>query len=213
LSSNASAKNKSRIRVDTTPTVEEGVVTVTNEIDTYNGLVYISPSIDYSAVGGWDVQVTSLNIPVRGGGAQNYQADTYINLSNTWQLGHGVTLTAGTMNGVVLFNAGSQWHNVDYYLVGHQYNDWLQYHSGHYWVNKALSTTTDVLGTTAGVVLTPNRKLTVDTEWFSGNNNLSGVTSTIAYKVLPRVSVIVGVSLPLAAGGSLNTISSISVAF
>jgi hypothetical protein len=213
VTANAYAKNKARIRIDTTPTVEEGAITVTTEIDAYNGLVYINPSVDYSAVGGWDMQITSLNIPVRGSSAQNYQADTYINLSKTWTFSHDVTFTTGTQNGMVIFNAGSQWHNADYYLVGHQYNSWLQYHSGHYWVNKAFSTTTDVLGVTAGIVLTPNRKIRSDTEWFSGNNNLSGLTTTFAYKLTPQVSVIIGASLPLAAGGSLNTISSIAVAF
>ena len=185
-------------KIDTTPNLRgEDVWTFTLESNTYRGTVYLNPVLDFSAKGGWDVQIASYNVPVYGGGAQNYEWDSYINMSKTFDLSARFKAIAGTQNGTTAFSASRQFHNVEYALAIYQPIPTANIHAGPYWANKALTVTTDVLGYTAGFSFEPVKNtITVQGDYFSGSNNVSGAIINVFYRFLPKAQVYVGVGVP-----------------
>jgi len=76
------------------------VLEVENDSYSYANTEYLAPLITYT-VDGWSAGLTSQNIPWSGGGAQNYQNDTYLNLSKTIHY-EDVSATLGSQTGLVL---------------------------------------------------------------------------------------------------------------
>ena len=187
-------------KLDTTPNNSDvDVWGFTLESNTYRGTVYLSPVLDFSSKNGWDIQIASYNIPVYGGGAQNYEWDSYINISKTFDINAQFKALLGTQNGTTLFSTQRQFHNVEYALPISTAN----IHAGPYWANKALTTTTDVLAYTVGfgVELIKN-KLAVQGDYFSGSNSVSGAIVNVFYQVRPKVQVYFGVGVPEADSGN-----------
>jgi hypothetical protein len=185
-------------KVDVTPNARnEDVWTFTLESNTYQQTVYLNPVLDFSSRNGWDIQIASYNIPVYGGGAQNFEWDSYINLSKTFDISTRFKAIAGTQNGTTAFSSVRQFHNVDYGLIVFQPIPALNFHAGSYWANKALTVTTDYLGYTAGFgfELIKNT-LTVQGDYFSGSNNVSGAIVNVFYRFLPKAQIYVGVGVP-----------------
>lgn len=204
LSWSVNAKGKAKIKVDTTPNPIDGVLTGTVELNYYNintddpvNTLYVNPTIDYSASNGWDFQLASYNVAVVGGGAQNYQADTYINISKTIPLPKSFMVTLGTQNGITLDGGSKALHNVDYGLLAYQSNKIFNLHAGPFWANKSLTTTTDYIGFTGGfsIEAIPNF-LTFTGDYFSGSNNLSGAMVNTWFRVLPTTQVYLGIGVP-----------------
>ena len=185
-------------KLDTTPNNRDvDVWGFTLESNTYRGTVYLSPVLDFSSKNGWDIQIASYNIPVYGGGAQNYEWDSYINISKTFDINAQFKALLGTQNGTTLFSTQRQFHNVEYALAIYQPISTANIHAGPYWANKALTTTTDVLAYTVGfgVELIKN-KLAVQGDYFSGSNSVSGAIVNVFYQVRPKVQVYFGVGVP-----------------
>ncbi|MDD5579888.1 MAG: hypothetical protein PHY16_11500 [Methylobacter sp.] len=185
-------------KIDTTPNNrDEDIWTFTLESNTYRSTVYLSPVLDFSSRNGWDIQIASYNIPAYGGGAQNYEWDSYINLSKTFDINAQFKALLGTQNGTTLFSTQRQFHNVEYALALYQPIPAANIHAGPYWANKALSTTTDVFAYTAGfgVELIKN-KLAVQGDYFSGHSNVSGAIVNVLYRILPQAQVYIGVGVP-----------------
>jgi hypothetical protein len=185
-------------KVDVTPnTRNEDVWTFTLESNTYQQTVYLNPVLDFSSRNGWDIQIASYNIPVYGGGAQNFEWDSYINLSKTFDISTRFKAIAGTQNGTTALTASHQLHNVDYGLIVYQPIPALNFHAGPYWANKALTVTTDYLGYIAGFGFEPIKNtLIVQGDYFSGSNNASGAIVNVFYRFLPRAQVYVGIAVP-----------------
>ena len=170
-------------KIDTTPNTEDkDVWSFTLESDTYAATDYLNPALDFSSADGWDVQIASYNIPVHGGGAQNYEWDSYINLSKSFDFGEGFKAVIGSQNGTTAFSAPHRWHNIDYALVAYQAFAGLSLRAGPYWADKDLSTTTNVLGYTAGFNLNFTPDCYVQADYFSGSSNVSGATVNLWYR-------------------------------
>jgi hypothetical protein len=185
-------------KVNVTPnTRNEDIWTFTLESNTYQQTVYLNPTLDFSSRNGWDIEIASYNIPVYGGGAQNYEWDSYINLSKTFDISTQFKAVVGTQNGTTAFSTVRQFHNVDYGLMVYQPIPTVNFHAGSYWANKALTVTTDYLGYTAGFSFEPiKNKLIVQGDYFSGSNNVSGAIVNVFYRFLPKAQVYVGVGVP-----------------
>jgi hypothetical protein len=185
-------------KVDTTPNNNDADVWgFTLESNVYRRTLYFSPVLNFSSKNGWDIQVASYNIPIYGGDAQNNEWDSYINLSKTFVINEQFKALLGTQNGTTLFTKHHQFHNVEYALAIYQPNLTANFHAGPYWANKALTTTTDVLGYTVGfnTELIKN-KLAVQGDYFSGSNSVSGAIVNVLYSVLPKVQIYFGVGVP-----------------
>ena len=176
-------------------TVEDSdTLSVTNEYDFYhiqgaqdlNGnhisdsTLYDNLTLDYSMSNGWDFQIASLNIPYVGGGAQNYNMDSYFNLSKTFKIYGPFKAIIGSQNGTV-FSGKSEWHNADYGMLIYQPSGKLNLHCGPYFVDKTLATTTNTVGYTGGFSYHV-ADFGVEADYFSGHNNLSGANINMFYQ-------------------------------
>lgn len=190
-------------KIDTTPNYDSGDIYSANiETNIYHDTLYVSPSWSLSLNNGWDFQFSSYNIPLMGGGAQNYEFDSYVTIAKTFDLSDTVKLMVGTQNGSTLFTEVRQLHNVDYVLMVYQKSSY-NIHAGPFWANKALTTTTDYLGYTIGfsVDVVPN-KITFQGDYFSGHNNVSGGVLNIMYRIIPKMQVYTGVGIPESDSGN-----------
>lgn len=191
-------------KFDNTPNpINEDIWTVTLESNTYQDTGYLSPIIDFSSKKGWDIQLASYNIPMYGGGADNYEWDTYVNLSQTFVITPSISALIGSQNGTTLLSQQRQLHHVDYGLLIYQPLDAINLHGGPYWANKSLTTTTNVVGYTAGfgIDILPN-KLAIQGDYFSGQNNLSGGIFNVLYRVIPYLQFYMGVGIPASNSGN-----------
>ena len=193
----ALASGKGNHKLDTTPELETDVWTIqveenyyhtTNAYDT-NGKAlpidtnYVNATIGYSFDFDLDAQIATYNCPLSGGGAQNFECDTYVNLTQTIQLRDKLNLILGTQNGTV-FNAPGQWHNVDFGVLSYTPITGIEMHVGSYFVNSYLaSLPVDVIGYTGGFVAKFNPTLSVEADYFDGHNNLSGAQLNFFYKM------------------------------
>ncbi|WP_347986882.1 hypothetical protein [Methylomonas sp. AM2-LC] len=195
---------KGQRKIDTTPNAGEGEWTFQVEqnyyhnpnqtspagnalpVDTY----YINASLDYSFENGSDIQIATYNCPVAGGGAQNYQCDSYINLSQTLDITDDWQALIGSQNGTV-FSGPMKWHNADYALAVYQPDDTLNLHAGPYFVDKDLATTTNTVGYTGGLLIKYLESWQLQADYFSGHNNISGANINVFWK-----QYYVGVGVP-----------------
>ena len=185
-------------KIDTTPSNRnEDVWTFTLESNIYRGTVYLNPILDFSSKGGWDIQIASYNIPVYGGGAQNYEWDSYINMSKTFDISTQFKALIGTQNGTTALNQTHQLHNVEYGLLIYLPTPNSNIHAGPYWANKALTVTTDVVGYTAGFSFEPVKNtITVQGDYFSGSSNVSGAIVNVYFRFISQAQIYVGVGVP-----------------
>ncbi len=212
FNTHAKGKGKAKIKLRTHPNQIEDVWTVTNELNYYHepnqqyqDTLYENMTVDYSDTNDWDFQLASYNIPLTGGGAQNYEADTYLNISKTFIISQNFQVVLGTQNGTTLPHSSNprQLHNADYALAVYQPFRQINLHAGSYWVNKALSTTTDYLGYTGGFnIEVLDNLLTLQADYFSGNNNLSGAVFNSWVRVYSTAQIYFGVGVPEANSGN-----------
>ena len=139
FNTHAKGKGKAKIKLRTNPNQIEDVWTVSNELNYYHepnqpyqNTLYENITLDYSASNGWDFQLASYNIPLVGGGAQNYQADTYFNISKTFIISQDFQAVLGTQSGTTLLHSANsrQLHNADYALVVYQPSRQVNLHAG-----------------------------------------------------------------------------------
>lgn len=179
-------------KIDTTPNTDDSDVwSFTLESNTYAATDYLSPTLDFSSVDGWDVQIASYNIPVYGGGAQNYEWDSYINVSKSFDVTKQLKAVLGTQNGTTALSTQHQWHNIDYAVISYQALPLISLRAGPFWADKALTTTTDVLAYTVGFNLNFTADFYLQGDYFSGHSNVSGAVINLWYQ-----SIYAGVGVP-----------------
>ena len=207
----ALVSGKGNHKLDTTPELETDVWTIqveenyyhtTNAYDT-NGKAlaidtnYVNATISYSFDFDLDAQIATYNCPLSGGGAQNFECDTYIKLVQTIKLRDKLNLILGTQNGTV-FNAPGQWHTVDFGVLSYTPTTGIELHGGSYFVNSYLaSLPVDVIGYTGGFVAKVNPTFSIEADYFDGHNNLSGAQLNVFYKLC-----YVGVIIPETGSGN-----------
>ncbi len=96
-----SHKKSTLNKVDTTPNLQDtNVFTLTSEANQYQNALYENFDIDFSSTGGWDIQLSTYNVPVYRDSniAQPYQADTFINVSKTFKINPSLGVVVGSQN-------------------------------------------------------------------------------------------------------------------
>lgn len=184
-------------KVDVRPNMDnESVWTFTLESDTYRGISYLNPTLDYSGPDGWDVQIASYNIAVHGGTGQG-EWDTYLNVSKTFDLAQPLKALLGSQNGVALSSASKHYQNFDYGLLIWQPVGFLNLHAGPYYANAAQTGVSTSVGFMAGFSLDLVKDtLSLQGDYYSGHSGVSGAVVNLFYSALPGVQVYMGVGVP-----------------
>lgn len=169
---------------------EETSWLLTVEDNSYYTTDYLNATLEYSTISGWDVGITSQNIPMAGtGDAQNFNFDTYLQMSKSWEQGWG-EVTLGSMDG---YHVGYI-HSFSYLDVLYRF-DWCRVHAGTYYANAALSTTTSYVGTIFGFVIGDD-DLYLQVDYFSGHSNVSGANASVYYSPYDEIKLYTGVLVP-----------------
>lgn len=177
---------------------DEYKVTLSIEADTYRGTEYLAPSINLSTKNGWDIGLSTQNIAVHGGGAQNYQNDTYLNIAKTFKITNKFYTTLGTQTGYVVDPFSNQVHLFDYVDNTFKPFSWFNIHVGGYYVNKNLATNFNQIGYLTGfeVIFIPH-VLKFNSDYYSGRSNVSGNVSALTwYTPIKHFSLFSGVGVP-----------------
>lgn len=185
-----------RLRV-TPNLVTEDAWTVNLESNTYQGTVYLSPMIDYSGKNGWDISIATYNIPVQGGGAQNFEYDTYLGLSKTFQVNNKTQVLVGTQDGTTLLASPREWHQFHFANVRYDVFSALNIYVGPYYANQQLTTTVNQVGFMTGMQLKviPN-KIHIQADYVSGHQNVSGAVVNLQWFVVPKFQLYMGIIVP-----------------
>jgi hypothetical protein len=186
-----------RIKVNTAD--EEGPgYAFTEEFNLYRGTTYSNTVIEYSTRNGWLFGLQLLNVPVYGGGAQNFEYDGYFTVSKSFKLNDYWSLAIGTQNGTVLANVTpNHLHNFTYIDSQYTQNQWLNYHLAPFYVNDALATIHQPYGVMAGFEIRFIPKmLHLQGDYFSGNSNISGGIVNLVYYPLQNLQTYFGVNVP-----------------
>ena len=210
------------------------VLNVEQDSYSYANTEYFAPMLTYSTHG-WSIGLASQNIPWSGGGngnqAQNYQNDTYFNLSKTFRYGdvldfwdkdaddddidflNRFSSTLGSQTGLVFPLSSSTQpgyvnHNTlhEFYFEDNDIEvikDRLSVHAGPYWVNAGLSTLTSYWGYQDGVevVILP-KKLRFNFDLYSGHSNVSGRVYQATYSIDKHFELFAGYGEPASASGN-----------
>lgn len=173
------------------------------ESNVYADTTYIGPSISYSGYNGWDVSIASYNIPVHGGGAQNYEYDTYFGVTKTFKLTRTTNVIVGTQNGSTLFSQVRQWHNMEFVDTRQDITKWLTLHAGPYYANKSLTAVANKVGVMTGfeVKILPD-KVHLRGDYMSGHTAVSGAEINLQWYIVPTVQPYIGVIVPEANSGN-----------
>lgn len=180
--------------IDVTPNQNNNnILTGATEFDLFGTSEYTNLMVDYSAMNNFDYQITITNIPLSDGATQqNYNYDSYFNLSYTQQF-DDAKIIFGTQNGTTLAT-NTSWHNFDYILSQYDYKD-SNIHIGGYYANSGMSTTTDLFDFTAGFVYSFKR-VSLQTDYYDGQNNLGSTNVTLQYTITKNVQLYHGISIP-----------------
>lgn len=196
------AKKRHKINVvqDQEPKETSWIATV--EDNSYYTTDYLNTTLEYSMSNGWDIGVSSQNIPLAGtGDAQNYNYDTYLQVSKTFDHDWG-QVTIGSQNGYHLgLENIHQLHHFTYLDTLYRITESLKIHAGTYYVNKALSTTDNHVGNIAGIVIGDD-DLYFQADYFSGHNNISGASSAIFYSPYRFIKLYTGILVPETSSGN-----------
>ena len=168
------------------------------ESNVYQGTTYLSPSISYSGANGWDIGVATYNIPVQGGGAQNFEFDTYLGISKTFELNKQTLLVIGTQNGTTLLaNSDRRWHSLSYSHLRRDIFSNLNIYVGPYYANANLTSSVNQVGFMTGFELKilPN-KIHLTGDYISGHQNVSGAVVDVQYFITPKVQMYIGIVIP-----------------
>lgn len=207
--------------------VDRLMLSVENDSYSYNSTEYLAPTLMYSTKS-WDIGLSSQNILVSGpGGAQNFENDSYFNLSKTFKYKDllkpyskvwskrlsSFSTTFGTQTGLVFPLSTSNdpgkinnntvhkfyFIDTDIEIVRNR----LSIHGGPYWTNAALSTTTSYTGWQTGfeAIIFP-KTLRVSVDSFSGHSNVSGTVIQATYSFSKNVEFFIGEGIPTSNSGN-----------
>lgn len=193
----AKGNGKHKVNVNTHDQGATNQWFLNTETNQYSDTTYINTMISLSTPSGWDISLTSQNIPIMGDGAQNYQNDTYAIVSKKFRYSDTVSITMGTQTGYQLYdtNHTGKMHQFYYIDTAYKINPWLKLRGGSYWVNSALSTQTQYTGGMIGATIKYNNlKLTLD--YIGGHTNVSGATVNLEYAPNYWINPYIGIGVP-----------------
>lgn len=173
------------------------------ETNIYNGTMYLSQGVTYSAANGWDIGIAAYNTPLYGGGAQNYENDGYLSIAKTFELDKKTLVIVGTQDGTTLVTDTHEWHAFHFANIRRDITPWLSTYVGPYYANASLTTTYNQVGFMTGFVakIIPG-VLHIQGDYVSGHQNVSGAVVNIQWYIKPAVQLYTGVIVPESNSGN-----------
>lgn len=191
-----SHRQQKRLKIN--PITEKEDVWIANtETDVYRDGTFENIVVGYSAINGWDFSLSLINTQILGGNKQ-FQGETFFNVAKTFDINYDFSIVIGSQNGLALVNLQPQlWYDYTYLDNRYDVTPWLLMHGGPYMANAALTGTSRQVGFMAGTEITfIQNKLSLQMDYISGHQSLSGATVNMLLNITPRCQMYMGVSVP-----------------
>lgn len=191
-----SHRQQKRLKINPV-TDKEAVWTANAETDVYRAGTFENIVVGYSAIHGWDFSLALINTQILGGNKQ-FQGDTFFNIAKTFDVNNDLSIVVGSQNGLALVNLQPQlWYDFTYLDNRYDVTPWLLMHGGPYMANAALTGTSRQVGFMTGIEITfIQNKLSLQMDYISGHQSLSGATVNMLLNITPRCQMYMGVSVP-----------------
>jgi hypothetical protein len=189
-------RQQKRLKVN--PVTEYEDVWIANaETNVYRAGTFENITVGYSAINGWDYSLSLLNTQLLGSNKQ-FQGDAFFNIGKTFDIDTNFSIVAGSQNGFAVVNVQPQlWFSFTFLDNRYDVTPWLLIHVGPYLANTALTGTSRQIGFMTGTEITfIQNKLSLQMDYFSGHQSLSGATVNMLFNITPRCQIYMGVSLP-----------------
>lgn len=174
--------------------MDSGKTILFGEVNIYRDTLYNNWSLQKFNTN-WTYGIQVVNVRLDGIPAQNYENDTYLNLSRRISL-YSFTLEAGIQGG---YNFSSmspkKLHATSFNDGSYEFNKNLSLHFGGYYVNDELATIHEPYNFQTGIKY-KFEKITIVGDYYSGHNNLSGASVNVIYKLTPYLRPYVGILVP-----------------
>jgi len=165
-----------------------------SELNLYRNTVYDTLSLQYYG-SSWSFGLQSANIRLAGKQAQNYESDTYINIGRSFDISEDLKFETGAMIGTNMNDNLQQLHATATMDINYQVSKNLNIHFGGYYVNDVLATIHQPYNFSTGFKY-HYKDVVVLADYYSGNNNMSGTTFNVFYKLTSNFRPYVGVIVP-----------------
>jgi hypothetical protein len=189
-------RQQKRLKVN--PVTEyENVWTANAETNVYRIGTFENITVEYSATNGWDYSLTLLNAQLLGSNRQ-VQGDAFFNIGKTFDINTDFSIVAGAQNGFAVINVQQQlWLSFAFLDNRYDVTPWLLIHAGPYLANAAITGTSRQVGFMTGTEITfIQNKLSLQMDYVSGHQSLSGATVNMLFNITPRCQIYMGVSVP-----------------
>jgi hypothetical protein len=163
------------------------------ELNTYRDTLYNNWSIQHYSTD-WTYGVQIYNVRLDGIQMQNYENDTYLNISRklTW---NSITLESGVQAGYNFSTTAKKLHATSFIDASYEFNNSLSLYFGGYYVNDELATIHQPYNFETGIKYKIG-KVTIVGDYYSGHNNLSGASINVLYKLTPVFRPYLGILVP-----------------
>lgn len=171
----------------------DGKIIFVNEYNIYRNTLYNDLSLQHYGPK-WTFGVQAVNIRYNSVQAQNFENDTYLNLSRKFDLGN-LTLEIGDQIGTNLDGLIKRIHDTGFSDLTWNLSGNIFIHGGLYYVNDTLATKHQPVNFQSGIKVKYN-KFSLIADYYSGNNNLSGANLNLFYKLTENIRPYIGVQVP-----------------
>lgn len=166
---------------------------LSGELNIYRNTLYKNWSLMHYGKD-WTYGVQVANIRIDGVQMQNYENDTYINISKKFSY-NDFTFEMGGQAGYNFGNTPKKLHTTTFTDLSYNAIDNLSLHFGGYYVNDELATKHQPYNFQAGIKYKIN-SFTITGDYYSGNNNLSGGIVNVYYKLTNTFRPYIGAMVP-----------------
>jgi hypothetical protein len=197
-SSHKSESQHKQKRLKINPITSEGDAWTANaESGIYRAGTYENIGVGYSTNNGWDFSVSLINTQIIGPD-KVFHGDLFFNVAKTFSIIKELSVVVGSQNGFSMVNHHPRlWYNYDYVDTRYEATPWLSLHGGVYLANAEITGVYRQVGYLTGTELTfiPH-KLSLQLDYVSGHQALSGATANIVFTITPKFQTYFGVYVP-----------------
>ena len=170
------------------------------ESNLYRNSMYGNMILDYTSASGYNVQLAGYNVAFyEDPNFSVYNNSIFINLAKSFRFSQFLGGIVGTQNGGYQVPGTSQivYQSFNYGIIMYQVTDWLMLRNGLYWANAGMTGLSNTVGYLPGFTLNLYGKdLTLQGDYYSGSNNVSGAVVNLQYNVTSYFSSYLGVGVP-----------------
>lgn len=157
----------------------------TTELVVYEANAYFTPTISFTTPDKFNLSISS----------QNSTDNIFISASQFLKITNQFALILGGQLGYDFSADTQKFQSIEYLDLRIRPVNWLIFHVGPFYVNRAVSSTYDYVGLQTGVEFN-FKKMKLNFDYFGGHSMISGATATLTNKWSSYFNSYIGIGVP-----------------